>query len=186
MPAPTAPPLMGEGTVNWTSRDGRSVGIRHIVPHDAVRLVDFYTRLSNRTRELRFATIMINVPLERVVVEAARLTALNPEDANALVALFDEEGEERIVAVARLAGATATSAEFALTVRDDFQGQGLGSYIFDLLVQVALVRGLKYLTAHVLAENSAMIKIIRRVGFPIDIRTSYGESDVTMYLEGHK
>ena len=177
---------MGEGTVNWVSRDGRPVRIRHIVPQDAARLVDIYTRLSDRTRELRFATIMINVSIERVVTEATRLTALNPEEANALVAIIDEEGEQRIVAVARLAGANETSAEFALTVRDDFQGQGLGAYIFDLLVQVALVRGLKYLTAIVSAENTAMIKIIRRVGFPIDIHTSYGESEVIMYLEGHK
>jgi RimJ/RimL family protein N-acetyltransferase len=186
MSNPQLPFSASDGVLPWTSRDGRELRIRHITPEDADRLVDFYTRLSERTRELRFATLMMNVPMERIIAEATRLATLNPKNADALVAILEEDGEDRIVAVARLAGAHGNTAEFALTVRDDFQGLGLGTYIFDLLVQVALVHGLKYLTAITLAENIGMLKIIRRVGFPVGIHTSHGESDVVIYLDDKK
>ncbi|HYF64599.1 MAG TPA: hypothetical protein VD886_17370, partial [Herpetosiphonaceae bacterium] len=99
MSNPQLPFSIGEGVLRWTSRDGRELRIRHIMPADAGRLVDFYTRLSERTRELRFATLMINVPMERVIAEATRLATLNPANAGALVAIAEEEGEDRIVAV---------------------------------------------------------------------------------------
>ena len=180
----TSPSPLGDRVVYWQTKSGQSLKIRHIKSSDAPLLTELFYRLSERTLSLRFATAVINVPLERVIQEASRLATLNPEEAVALIALEeDAQAVEHLVAVARLAGMTATTAEFALTVRDDFQGQGIGSYIFDLLVQVALARGLHTLTASVLAENTPMIKLIRRLGFPIHIDTHYGESDVTIYLQ---
>lgn len=173
---------LGKGTVHWRTRDGVAVMIRHITSADAPRLVELYGRLSQETLALRFATIMINVPLEQIIAESTRLATINPENANALIALIEEDGEEHIIAVARLAGANQTSAEFALVVRDDFQGKGIGAYLFDLLIQVALVRGLRYLTAFVLAENRPMLTLIRRAGFPIEVHTSHGESEIKMFL----
>ncbi len=172
----------GTSVLNWQTRSGTPVKIRHITADDAGRLVEMYGRLSERTLALRFATVVINVPIERVIQEATHLATLNPENADALVALIDEGGQDHIVAVARLAGADDISAEFAMTVRDDFQGQGVGSYLFDLLIQVALVRGLEYLTASVLAENRPMMELIRRSGFPVEVHTSHGESEIKLFL----
>lgn len=180
---PNLTPFPQTGLVHWTSKLGVELAIRHITPDDAKLLVELYGRLSPRTLELRFATIMINIPIERVIEESARLATLNHDHADALIALLNEDGEERIVAVARLAGADHIQAEFALLVRDDFQGHGVGSYMLDLLFQVALVRGLRYLKASVLAENTAMLRLIRRSGFPYHMHTSHGESDVTIYLD---
>lgn len=173
---------LGDGILPWTTKKGVSVRIRHIRSDDADLLVELYGRLSARTLELRFATMMVNVPLSTVLKYASRLATLNPENADALIALVDEDGEDRIVAVARLAGATKTTAEFAMLVRDDFQGHGLGTHMFDLLIQLALVRGLDTLTASVVAENIGMMTLIRRCGFPFTVHTSYGESDVVIYL----
>ncbi len=173
---------VGTGVLHWQTRGGIPVKIRHITADDAPLLVEMYGRLSERTLALRFATVVINVPIERVIQEATHLATINPENADALVALIDEGGQEHIIAVARLAGADAVSAEFAMTVRDDFQGQGVGAYMFDLLIQVALVHGLEYLTASVLAENRPMMDLIRRSGFPVEIHTSHGESEVKVFL----
>jgi acetyltransferase len=183
MPAlkkPTFP--VGTSPLHWQTRSGTPVTIRHITADDAGLLVEMYGRLSERTLALRFATVVINVPVERVIQEATHLATLNPENADALVALIDEGGHEQIIAVARLAGANDVSAEFAMTVRDDFQGQGVGAYLFDLLIQIALVRGLECLTASVLAENRPMIELIRRCGFPSEVHTTHGESEVTIFL----
>lgn len=176
----------GSGSAHWISRDGHHLEIRHIRPEDAELLVDLYHRLSAESLAMRFATAMINVPLKRIIAESARLAAVDPMSGAALVALFQEPDGQHIVGVARLAGRQGTSAEFALTIRDDFQGQGLGTYLFDLLLQLALVRGLETVTASVLAENRPMLMLIRKVGFPFDIATSHGESDVTIYLQATK
>ncbi len=177
------PPFpFGHGEVRWETRKGTPLRIRHIRPSDTPLLVDFFYHLSERTLSLRFATVMINVPLERVIEEASRLATLNFYTADALVALEETALGSAIVGVARLAGISATSGEFAMTIRDDFQGHGVGSYLFDLLLQIALARGLETLTASVLAENRPMLALIRKSGLPFDIQTSHGESDVTIFL----
>lgn len=173
---------LGHGILHWTTKQGTPLRIRHINADDAPLLVELYGRLSEHTLELRFATMMVNVPMSAVLAYSSRLATLNPENADALVAVVDEPDGERIVAVARLAGATAITAEFAMLVRDDFQGHGVGTFMFDLLLQLALVRGLETLTASVVAENTPMLTLIRRCGFPFNIHTSYGESDVVIYL----
>lgn len=173
---------LGNAVLRWYTKAGTPLLIRHIRPSDTSLLVDFFYHLSERTLSLRFATAVVNVPLERVVHEAAHIASLDPASADGLLALETIHGIDHIVAVARLAGATATTAEFAMTVRDDFQGHGVGSFLFDLLIQIALARGLHTLTASVLAENRPMLTLIRRAGFPIHIETSHGESEVVMYL----
>lgn len=178
-----APQPLGYAILPWHTKDGTLLHIRHILPSDAERLVDMFYQLSERTLSLRFAMAMVNVPVTRVIREATRLAVIDPASADALVALEPvASGPEQIVGVARLAGATATTAEFAMTIRDDYQGRGVGSFLFDLLIQVALARGLHTLTASVLAENRPMLTLIRRSGMPTRIATSHGESEVTMYL----
>lgn len=89
--------------ISYVTRDGRQVSIRPITPDDAGRLVDLYYRLSETTRRLRFHSMGRNVPLEMIEQEARWLSDLDPAKQAALVATVEEEGEERIVAVARLA-----------------------------------------------------------------------------------
>lgn len=181
---PTEPAFpMSQAMLHWTARDGRDLIIRHIRSEDAVLLVELFGRLSPETVYLRFATYIINVPMKRVLQEATRFATLEPINADALVALYREDDTEHIIAVSRLAGATEESAEFALLVRDDFQAAGIGTMMFDLIVQVALVRDLKFLTASVVADNLPMIKLIRRLGFPYELHTSHGETEVVIWLQ---
>lgn len=172
----------GDAVLHWTTRQGTPLRIRHITAADAPLLVELFTRLSAETLWRRFGQVMTSVPLAKVREQAAELSDLNPRDADALIAILDEGGQDRIVAVARLAGATDDSAEFALLVRDDFQGQGVGAFIFDLLIQVAMVRGLRALTAYVAADNEPMLALIRRSGLEYDMDTSHGETDVRIFL----
>ena len=136
----------------YVIRDGRQVTIRPIAPDDARLLVDLYYRLSEMTRRLRFHSMRQNVPLEEIEQEAKRLSDLDPANQAALVATIEEEGEDRIVAVARLARSEdPVEAESAIVVRDDFQRQGLGSHLLKLLVEIARAMNVKRLTAWVMA-----------------------------------
>ena len=167
----------------YVIRDGRQVTIRPIAPDDARLLVDLYYRLSEMTRRLRFHSMRQNVPLEEIEQEAKRLSDLDPANQAALVATIEEEGEDRIVAVARLARSEdPVEAESAIVVRDDFQRQGLGSHLLKLLVEVARAMDIKRLTAWVMAENLHMLHIVQKSGLDVSAETRYGETFVSVPL----
>ena len=174
---------LGHGSVTTTTRRGRGVSIRHIEPQDATLLVDLFHRLSPETRRLRFFAPRNNVPDEIVWREARAGANIDPLVEAALIATLPEEGQERAVGVARMVRSPdePATAEVALVVRDDFQGEGLGALLFDLLLQVALVQGIRRLVAITLAENGAMRQLVRKAGLPFTSQTRLGET--TMIIE---
>jgi acetyltransferase len=167
---------------SYMIRDGRQVSIRPIAPDDAGRLVDLYYRLSDTTRRLRFHSMRQNVPLEDIEQEAKQLSDLDPAKQAALVATVEEEGEERIVAVARLARSKedAPEAESAIVVRDDYQNQGLGTHMLELLAEVARSMNIERLTAWIMAENLHIFRIIKKSGLSVHADTRYGETCVSV------
>ena len=168
--------------IPYMIRDGRRVSIRPIIPDDAGRLVDLYYRLSDTTRRLRFHSMRQNVPLEMIEQETRQLSDLDPANQAALVAAVEEEGEERIVAVARLARSEEdpTEAESAIVVRDDYQNQGLGTHMLKLLAEVARSMNIKRLTAWIMTENLHMLHIIKKSGLDVAADTRYGETYISV------
>lgn len=56
------------------------------------------------------------------------------------------------------------SAEFAITVADDWQGRGLGAILLQRLARRAQALGVLQLHGRVLAENRAMQRVVQRLG----------------------
>jgi len=175
---------LGHGSVTITTKRGRAVRVRHILPEDAALLVDLYRKLSPETRRLRFMSAGAPLPDEALWAEAMRRSHIDPLVEAALLATVLEGDEERAVGVARMArdDDQAPQAELAIVLRDDYQGEGLGTVLFDLLIQVALVRGLKRLWLVSLAENEGMHRLVRRSGLPFTGQTSRGETTMVIAL----
>lgn len=53
-------------------------------------------------------------------------------------------------------------AEFAITVHDKFQNQGIDTILFDFLRQSAMANGIKVLRGYVLAENTPMLALCNK------------------------
>jgi len=83
----------------------------------------------------------------------------------AIVALADEAGRKVIVGGGRYIVFEPGRAEMAFVVIDTWQGRGVGSLLMRHLVKIASDAGLNELTAEVLPENAAMIKVFRKFGF---------------------
>lgn len=175
---------LGHGQVGITTRNGQQVCIRHIVQRDAVLLVDLFHNLSERTKWLRFFS-PVGIPADRLWDEATRLSDIDPRVQAALIATITTPDGEHAVAVARMIRdeALADSAEVAIVVRDDFQREGIGRTIFDLLVQIALVQDIKRLYAITLPENLGMQRLARGVGLPVTVRIQDGEMTITIHLQ---
>jgi acetyltransferase len=176
-----APFPFGHGSTTLTSRRGREITIRHIRPNDDALLVDLFHHLSEQTRRLRFFSPLPDLPDTIVWREAKRLADIDPVHAAALIATINNSDShsdrEQAIGVARLAvdPHDESIAEPAIVLRDDYQGEGIGSVLFDILVQVAMVRGLKRLRALSLYENAAVNRLIHKLGLPVETHTSHGE-----------
>jgi len=135
---------------------GRKVRIRPIRPEDEPNLHAFFAKLSPEDVRMRFLQ-----PLKRLPEPLGhRLSHLDPDREMALVAY---DAPDDILGVGRIS-ATANSAEFALTVRTDRQGLGLGHTLMTRILDHAWSKGIDEVFGDVLAENARMLDLCRSLG----------------------
>lgn len=143
-------------------RDGRQVTVREIDPQDKAAMRAAFERLSAPARYTRFMAPLRE--LSDATLEAATHPA--PGREFALVAVDSAGAPATIVAGARYVGAPAShTCEFALTVADEWSAQGLGGRLLPLLIAHASAQGLQCMEGYVLAGNTAMRRLARRLGF---------------------
>jgi len=138
--------------------DGGVVHVRPIRPDDADRLVALHSRLSERTRYLRYFAPYPQLS-ER---DLHHFTHVDHRDRVALVALLGDD----LIGVGRydrLGG--AADAEVAFVVDDAHQGRGIGSLLLEHLAAAARERGIQRFVAEVLAENSRMVRTFADAGY---------------------
>ena len=83
----------------------------------------------------------------------ARLTQIDYARAMAFVAI--EEATGNMLGVIRLhADANYDSGEYAVLVRSDLKGRGLGYLLMQMIIEYARAEGLKTIEGQVLSENS--------------------------------
>jgi acetyltransferase len=98
----------------------------------------------------------------------------------AIIAEYNQDGKRRNVGVGRLIiEPERKRGEFAVLVADDFQGKGLGTKLTDMLIEVALEKGLDSIYGIVLPENTKMIGLCKKLGFDI----KYGTDEVYVELK---
>ena len=79
---------------------------------------------------------------------------------------FDPAEPEAIIGVARLmADPDVHSAEYAIIVRTDWKGRGLGYALMNRLLNFASERGIATIFGEVLRENHSMLNMARDLGF---------------------
>jgi len=140
--------------------DGARLGVRPISADDRHALSVWFGRLSPESRRRRF-----HGPKPKLSArELTYLTEVDHVSHTALVAV-DEAG--RMIGEARYATAEpeGRTADFAVTVADEWHGRGVGYRLASQLVQAARANGMTRLTALTLWENDAAIALLRRLGF---------------------
>jgi len=149
--------------VRVTLRDGRSVTVREIRPDDADAMRAAFDHLSEEARYSRF---MLAVNLTPAMVE--RAVRLSSDRERALVAVLGEGADATIVGGARyVRGTDSETCEFAVTIADEWRGAGLASGLLRALIRDARTRGLKRMEGYVLATNTPMLDLARRLNFTV-------------------
>jgi len=162
LPRPVIRPYPRQYASDWTTSDERLLHLRPIRPEDEPLLAKFHEWLSEQATEPQYAQ-----PIQRSVHERlARLCFIDYDRQMALVAVDQQETIPRIAAVARLIKLHgAPDAEFAIVIRDDCQGLGLGTELLNRLTQIARDEKLRRMIGHVSATNWPMLAVCRRLGF---------------------
>ena len=143
-------------SVPVTLLNGEVLRIRPITPEDAGALVEFHEQLSDRTIYFRHfaARPHLSDP------EVTRFTTVDHLTREAYVAVL----RDRIIGVGRWDVVTPELAEVAFVVRDDYQGQGLGTVLFELLAQSAYNLGIRQFVADMLPQNRGMVRLMEDYG----------------------
>ena len=156
--------------------DGTWVAIRPLRPTDAIAVAEMLKCCSVDDLQMRFFAAIRAVDM----VMIARLTQLDYAREMAFVAI--DPASQAILGVARLHGdANHEKAEYAIIIRSDQQGRGIGHDLMMRLIAFARTETYQAITGQVLAENDRMLAMCRKFGF--DVRhDELGESTLMVQL----
>jgi acetyltransferase len=144
-------------------RDGTRVFVRPVRPTDEAMFRDFTAFVSQADLRLRFFGLI----KEFSHAFLARLTQLDYARAMAFVVLEEESG--RMLGVVRLhSDANYEAGEYAILVRSDLKGRGLGWLLMQMIIEYARVEGLRRIEGQVLRGNTTMLAMCDELGFEIE------------------
>ena len=144
---------------------GRVLLLRPIRPEDAASHRRFLARISPEDLRTRFFSGVRELPEP----DLTHFTHIDYDREMAFIAAATEGAEAgEILGVARVCAAPdETVAEFAVLVRSDLKGQGLGTLLLRKLIRYCREHGTGELWGSVLAENGAMLHLAQKLGFRV-------------------
>ncbi|HEY1873251.1 MAG TPA: bifunctional acetate--CoA ligase family protein/GNAT family N-acetyltransferase [Steroidobacteraceae bacterium] len=143
---------------------GRRLLLRPIRPEDTSRHRAFLAKITPRDLYARFFSGVRELP----EADLAHLTQIDYERDMAFVAVAGDAGAEEILGVARAcADPDNDAAEFAVLVRSDLKGQGLGTLLMHKLIGYCRGRAMRELWGNVLNDNTAMLHLCQSLGFRV-------------------
>ncbi|MFN3351342.1 bifunctional acetate--CoA ligase family protein/GNAT family N-acetyltransferase [Pseudorhodoplanes sp.] len=143
-------------------RDGRTVAVRPVRPEDEPLYEDFFRRVTPEDMRLRFFGLVKDIGHAFI----AKLTQIDYGRSIALLAL-DESGA--LIGVVRLhADPDHRTGEYAILLRSDQKGHGLGYALMLLIIEYAQKEGLSRIHGQVLRDNATMLTMCRELGFSVE------------------
>jgi acetyltransferase len=161
-----------------TTKEGVDLFIRPIRPEDAGMLEELFDTLSPRSIYLRFFSPLKNLPHNML----ARFTQIDYDREIALVAVHGKDGQEQMLGVSRIIPLRdMKSAEFAVLVGDPWHGKGIGAELLMRCLKIARERGIENVCGEVLAENTQMLRLGKKLGF--HARSIPQSTEFEMYID---
>ena len=157
---------------------GWRVFVRPTSSEDETLIRDLLVHVSKEDLRLRFFDSIKEFSHQFI----AKLTDLDCLGAIAFVA-FDEASKETLGVVWLYCDSVHETGEYAILLRSDLKGRGLGWALMQLIIEYAKSEGLNRIDGQILQENSVMLKMCRELGFMVVTDAEdRGVCDVTLTL----
>ncbi len=145
---------------------GRLLQLRAIRPEDEARHHDFLEHLTPEDLRLRFFFSRRKIPAQ----EVAHMVRIDYSHEMAFIALDTPPvGPSHTLGVARaFVDAGNLEAEFAIIVRSELHGKGLGTLLLRKLMRYLQARGTRRVVCDVLRENTPMRNLAALLGFHVE------------------
>jgi len=166
---------------SWTTRDGRKIAIRPILPEDEPLMIKFHESLSDQSVNLRYLQPLLlsqRVAHQRL----ARICHCDYDREITLVAEYTgKDGERSIFGASRMSKLHSMDvARFSILISDQFQGLGLGIELVRRIVEVAKAEGVRKLFALITPDNQRMQHISTKLGFNLAPTSDQKMIEITM------
>ena len=159
-------------------KDHSSVLLRPILPEDEPKHAAFIAQVSTDDLYKRFFSDVGEFNHEAL----ANFTQIDYDREMAFVATKKINNEEVIIAVVRaLSDPKNQNTEFAVLVRSDLKGLGLGKILMEKIIRYCREQGIKTMNGMTMPSNRGMIGLAQHFGFHIDVQMADGVVD--MFLE---
>ena len=157
------PPDLDALTHHDVLPDGTHVLMRPLKPEDAALYPEFIAHVTREDSRLRFFSAIKELSAERI----AQLTRFDYARAMAFIAI--DEATSKMLGVVRLhLDDDRKDGEYAVIVRSELKGHGLGWLLMQRMIEYAHALGLKRVHGQVLAENRTMLRMCAELGFQIE------------------
>jgi acetyltransferase len=141
-------------------KDGREFFVRPVRPEDEDLFKEFFEAVTPEDLRLRFFAPVRDFSHRFL----ARLTQLDYARAMAFAAMDPQDG--KLLGVVRLhADPDHQTGEYAVMVRSDLKGLGLGWALMKFILKYAKADGIETIKGEVLKENTSMISMCHALGF---------------------
>ncbi|MBW1988049.1 MAG: GNAT family N-acetyltransferase [Deltaproteobacteria bacterium] len=148
-----------------------TVRFRPIRPSDEDQMRRLFYRFSSEAVYYRYFAPIKTMPHAKM----QEYVNVDYERTMSIVGLIGEAGEGRIIAEGRYVMLPDRPwADCAFVVDEDYQGRGIATHLYRLLIREARKRGIKGFTADVLATNKTMLKVFEKSPYPVSAKLEGG------------
>jgi acetyltransferase len=153
-------PVELEGT--QTLKNGMTITLRPILPEDEPQHLAFDNALSAEDRYKRYFGARSAMTHEEMAV----LTQIDYAREMAFIATYQKDSENITLGAVRASiDPDNTVAEFAMAVRSDYQGLGIGKLLLQKLIHYYQQQGTERLSGYTLFTNHNMANLAKSLGF---------------------
>ncbi|MGC9423403.1 bifunctional acetate--CoA ligase family protein/GNAT family N-acetyltransferase [Vibrio sp.] len=172
-------PYPSELIDEFIDKDGEQVILRPILPEDEPLHAEFIQRVSKEDLYKRFFSDVGEFNHETL----ANLTQIDYDREMAFVAIRHQHGQPEIIGVSRaLINHENSDAEFAILIRSDLKGKGLGTVLMKKIIDYCKGKKTLQLSGMTMPSNRGMLTLAQKMGFSIDIHFEDGEANMILPL----
>ncbi len=143
----------------------KEVKIAHATPDDARKVIEYLKIVGDETDNLSFSGDSINI---NELDEATLIASISEMNNSCMILAWLDD---QIIGIGSLEGLPrerfAHRSSLGVSVKKEFWGIGIGTYLIDELIEYAMNHNLEVLDLEVIVSNKRAIKLYESFGFEI-------------------